>query len=235
MASAYWMRSLVPIDRKSALLGEQVGHHHRRRHLDHDPDRHLGVERRALAHQLGLGLVEHLLGLAQLADARDHREHDAHAPVHRRAQEAAQLRLEQLALAQAEADRAQPERRVGLVAERGERHHLVAAEIEGAEGRGERMQPLEHAARVQEVLLLLRQIGAIEEEELGAVEADALGAVLERARHLLGELDVGVEPHARAVGGLGRQVAVLEQLVHERLVPLRAHAVLVDLLRRRAG
>ena len=62
-----------------------------------------------------LALLEHGVGLAQLLHARDHRVHHAHVAHRARAQDGAELRLEDIEPLQAEADRPPAEEGIELL------------------------------------------------------------------------------------------------------------------------
>ena len=113
----------------------------------------------------------------------------------RRAQDRAQLRQEQPRLGEAEADRAQAQRRIGRDAREPVEPFLVlvGAEVERADRDRLAAHALGHAAVGLELLVLGRQAVAVEEQELGAEEADAGRAVLERLLEVLRQLDVRVQ------------------------------------------
>ena len=87
-------------------------------------------------------------------------------------------------LGEAEAHRAQPERRIGRDARESVEPFLVlvGAEIEGADGDRLAVHALGDAAVGLELLVLGGQAVAVEEQELGAEQADPARAVLERLR-----------------------------------------------------
>ena len=134
-ASVYWIRSLVPIDRKSSLREERAHREHRGRDLDHAADLDVRIERHALLAQALLRLRDHRERLVDLADRREHRDQDAHVAVVRRAQDRAQLGEEEPRLGEAEADRAQAQRGVGRDAREPVEALLllVGAEVERAD------------------------------------------------------------------------------------------------------
>ena len=119
----------------------------------------------------------------------------------RGAQDRAELREEQLGLGEAEAHRAQPQRRVGRDAREPVEalQLLVGAEVEGADRDRLAVHAFRDDAIGLELLVLRRQALAVEEQELGAEEADARRAVLERLLEVLGQLDVGSELDVDAV------------------------------------
>ena len=77
-AIEYWMRSLVPMLKKSTSLGEDVGGDRGAGNLDHRADFHLLVEGDALGAQFGAAFLEDDVGSAQFLHAGDHRIHDLH-------------------------------------------------------------------------------------------------------------------------------------------------------------
>ena len=93
----------------------------------------------------------------------------------RRAQDRAELREEEARLGQAEAHRAQAQRRVGRDAREAVQSLLVlvGAEVERADRHRPPLHARGHRAVRLELLVLGRQALAIEEQELGAEQADA--------------------------------------------------------------
>ena len=112
-------------------------------------------------------------------------------------------------LRQAQPDRAQPERRVGLLEVRGleERRELVGAEIERADRRRPAAEPSQHRDRGLVVALLVGQLGLAHEQVLGAEQPDAHRAVVERVVELVGAVDVAVQLDVDAVERARRQIA----------------------------
>src|SRR5450432_110435 len=87
------------------------------------------------------------------------------------------------------------------------RGQLVAAEVERAEGDRAPLHALQRRDSVQVLLVLRRQVGALEVEELGAEEADGARAQIDGDGDLLEHLDVGGEVDVGAVDGDGGRVA----------------------------
>jgi hypothetical protein len=113
---------------------------------------------------------------------------------------------------QGEADAAIAEERIGLVGGAEIRRHLVAAQIHGPEDHRSRRETLGHRPVRHELLLLARQLGAVEIEELGSEEPDRVGARGMGLGGLRGQLDVDAELDPMTVAGLGRQIVHGEQL-----------------------
>ena len=90
-----------------------------------------------------LGVRDHRQRLVDLGDRRQHRDQDPHLAVVRRAEDRPQLRLEELRLGEAEADRAQPQRGIGRDAHQAAQPLLVlvGAQIEGPDGDREAAHP----------------------------------------------------------------------------------------------
>ena len=131
IASTYCVRSLVPIERKSACAASRAGVHGGGGRLDHDADRDVRIAARArrdLAHQRA-----HRLDLGGLVH---HRQQDPaaaggpHATGWPRAACAGAPGRHRLG-----ADAAQPERGIVLARHRQERDRLVAAGVERADAR----------------------------------------------------------------------------------------------------
>jgi len=193
---------VVGADGEEVEIGrEQVGRHCRRRHLDHAADGDFRIELLAGAPELGLGFVHQREHAKQLLVAREHRDHQAHPPVGRGAQDGAQLRAKQRGVVQAQPHRAQAERRI-----HGDRatlaaavHLLVGAEVERADGDRFPGQGAHHLHIGTELFLLGRWARAVHEQEFGTVQADALGTGLDRGLGVRRQLDVGEQRHCVAV------------------------------------
>ena len=92
--------------KKIDLGGQFVGHEHRRRRLDHHPDRNPVVERHLLPAQLLLALLQKRQRVAQLRERDDHRKHHPHAAPGTGTQDRPQLRAEHIAQFEAYANSA---------------------------------------------------------------------------------------------------------------------------------
>ena len=107
------LREIIgPDAEECAYLGQAVGDEHRRGRLDHDPHGHRfgGPDARAPER---LALLEHdLAGLLHFLHQRDERQHELDVPVHRGAEDGADLGPEHLGLVEADADRAPAEERI---------------------------------------------------------------------------------------------------------------------------
>ena len=57
---------------------EQIGRHRRRRNLYHAAHEYIGIEGRALAFQIGLGLLHEIEHAKHFIQIRDHGDHHAH-------------------------------------------------------------------------------------------------------------------------------------------------------------
>ena len=114
-AIEYWMRSFVPMEKKSHLAREKVRGDGGARNLDHGADFHLLVEGNAFRAQLLAAFLEHGIGAAQFIHAGDHRIHHADVPNDAGAQDRAELHLENLRLLEAEADGAPAEEGIQLL------------------------------------------------------------------------------------------------------------------------
>ena len=111
--------------------------------------------------------------------------------------------MKHLRLGQAQPDRAQTQRGIGRHAFRGV-DLLVRAEVVGADGDRQAVHFLDHLAVGLELLVLVGQVAAVQEQELAAEQADAVGAVLPGAGDIVGQLDVGVQFDLRAVERVAR-------------------------------
>ena len=102
-----------------------------RRRLDHHSERKLVTVFDSARIELGRRLVEEVARLPHFVERDDERKHDADVAVHRRAQQRAKLRLEQLGLVEAHPDRAPAEERIRIGRIAADRK-LVASDVEGA-------------------------------------------------------------------------------------------------------
>ena len=98
-------------------------------------------ERGTIAHQ-----YHRAFGAHELVEARDHREHDAQRAAAAGAQKCADLAAQQAGTVEAEPDRAPAQRRVFLDLGAHVGQHLVAADVEGAEGHRLGAGGIEHRA-----------------------------------------------------------------------------------------
>ena len=113
IASVYWIRSLVPIDRKSSFArNDEIASAAAGISIMPPTSTPRSNGTAALAQRL-LRLRDHRERLVDLADRGEHRHQDLHLAVVRRAQDRAQLREEQPRLGEAEAHGAQAQRRIG--------------------------------------------------------------------------------------------------------------------------
>ena len=101
------------------------------RDLHHHADLHR-AGRNALRLQRLLLLTQQGLCLAELIHGADHREHNAHVAIGSRAENGAQLRPEDLRMAERHADGAEAEEGIVLMRQLERRQLLVAADIQRA-------------------------------------------------------------------------------------------------------
>jgi hypothetical protein len=136
----------------------------------------------------------------------------AHVAEARGAQDGAQLGAEQLRLGQAQAHRAQAERRVVALA--------WVRPVSCLSAPRSRVRMMTGCPRISsatpavghELLLLGRQAVAVEEQELAAEQAYTCRAARLHLLEVARQLDVGVQFDRRAVEGLGRRGAQTRQL-----------------------
>ena len=108
----------------------------------------------------------------------DHREHDPQLAAAGGAQQRAHLAAQQARPVEAEADRAPAERRVLLLDVAHVGQHLVAADVERAEGHRLVAGGVEHRAIERQLLAGARKLRRHHELQFGAEQADAGGAGL---------------------------------------------------------
>ena len=185
------LQQVVRADRQEVdALDQLVELIEQRRHLDHGADLDPVRQLVAVAAQMGQLALDQPLGLVEFLDRGDHREHQLEVAPAGRAQQRADLGAQQARAVEAEPDRAPAERRVllFLVAHIGQ--HLVAADVEGAEGHRLVAGGVEHRAIERELLGGARQGRRHHELQLGAEQADAGGAGLLDMRQVDGEAGV---------------------------------------------
>ena len=156
------LHQVVGADREEIDAVEQfVELEQQRRHFQHGADLHPLGQRVAVTAQMRQLDLDQRLGLVELLHHGDHREHHAQFAPAGGAQQRAHLAAQQAGPVEAEPDGAPAERRIFLldVAQIGQ--HLVAADIEGAEGHRPLAGGIEHGAVKRELLAGARQrIGA---------------------------------------------------------------------------
>jgi hypothetical protein len=86
------------------LVREAVGHQGRGGHLDHDAERHVGIERHPLPAEIVADRFDHRLRPAQLGQTAHHRQHHPHLAMRAGAEDAAQLRPEHVLMPQTQPD-----------------------------------------------------------------------------------------------------------------------------------
>ncbi len=154
-----------------------------------------------------LDAFDDFLGLHDLLRLADHGVHHLDVVLGAHPQNRAQLGLENGRVGQAIADPAKPEKRVHLGRRAGFAVELVPAQVQGADDDRVRGHGLGHFAVGRELLVLAREILAVQVEELRAEQADPFRVDLFQRRHVVGELDVAGHHHPMAVGRFRRQVA----------------------------
>ena len=178
----------------------------RRRDLDHHAERRHGrldARRTQIRHDL----LEHGARCFQLVRQGHHRQHDLEIARGGGAGERAQLHPENLGPRQRQAKAAQAEEGVALAIDREARDRLVAAGIERAHDHRPARGPLDDPAVDLVLLLLVRQLPALE-QELGAGQADAVAMrrieTLQQGRVV--DIDGDMDPLAvRGHGGRGEE------------------------------
>jgi hypothetical protein len=147
-----------------------------------------------IAAQFATRLRDRLGDELDLLGLRHQGDEDAGRAGRRRAEDGADLVLEQL-LERRRVEHASPV--VGMAGAGGERPRrgdLVLAEVERPDAGRTAPQPLEELAVDADLLFLGRQRATGEEKELGPVEPDTLGLLLDHAIDLVEQVDVGLDP-----------------------------------------
>ena len=196
IASVYWIRSLVPMERKSSAWAKARW---RWRWPAPRPWRPLPYGPHSLAARVEFaprGLDGALVATTSCIWAII--GISSRTGLWAEARRMAQLRGEHLGARQAVADGALAQRGVGghrgLAVQR-----LVRADVQRADGDGTARHYLHHRGIGFVLLFLARQVRAAHEQELAAEQADAVRAGRQRQRGLLGQFDIGVQHHVDAV------------------------------------
>src|SRR5712692_3506423 len=163
---------VVGADREEIhLRDEPRRERHRRWHLDHNPDRDIGVMLEAFLVQLGLRLGQKFARPAQRLEARYHREHDAGVMARGGAQDRAELDFEDTRHLERNPDRAPSEEWVFLARYAQVGRIFVRADVQ-------------HAVIKRELLLFVRKILVGKKRKLRAQQPHAFGTVAQ------GEFDI---------------------------------------------
>ena len=148
---------------------------------------------------MGAAFVEQHIGGFEFLHAGDHRVHDFQVAIDAGSQDGAELRAEQVLFLEAEPDGAPAEERVHLLGQVNVGEQFVAAEVERADDHRVRRKRLSHPAVGGELFLLVRQVAAVDEQELRSEQADAGRAALQDTLDVGRQLDVGGENDPVAV------------------------------------
>ena len=167
--------------------------------LDHNADLHILAVRDALVFQLAADLLAHALGLTDLPDGGDHREHNAQLAECGRAEQGAQLGLEDLGPGQADAQRAHAHGGVILLGQVKVADLLVRADVQRADDDLLAVHVRQHLLVGFKLLLLGGIVRRVQVEELGAEQADAAAVVDLHGMHILWRADVAVDADGLAV------------------------------------
>src|SRR5215471_9641473 len=129
----------------------------------------------------------------------DEWKHDANVAMRGGTKQRSQLRPEQLWLIQAHPDRAPTEEWIRLARESAD-GQLVATDIEGTNHDRLAAERFDNALVRAILFVLVRHRRTPEDEEFRAHQPNALGAARRREVGLLGQVDVGPERDANAIG-----------------------------------
>ncbi|MNC26093.1 hypothetical protein D3C75_742110 [compost metagenome] len=115
------------------LFRQQIRHHHRCRHFDHNAHRRVVLKRLVLLDQLFFGLLQNFVSLPHLIHRRDHGIHDPDIAVQGCPENRLQLGFEQLPAIQQNADGPVAQRRIILLGQVHEVHAFIPADVQGAD------------------------------------------------------------------------------------------------------
>ena len=167
--------------------------------LDHNADLHILAVGDALVFQLAADLLAHALGLTDLPDGGDHREHNAQLAECGRAEQGAQLGLEDLGPGQADAQCAHTHGGVIFLGQVKVADLLVRADVQRADDDLLAVHVRQHLLVGFKLLILGGIVRRVQVEELGAEQADAAAVVDLHGMHILRRADVAVDADGLAV------------------------------------
>ena len=151
--------------------------------------------------KLGSNLVAHLAQPLELLDAGHERKHVAQRSHRGRPVERPELAFEDVRPVKRKAGRSNSQRRVGPDGDLHGERELVPADVEGSKGHGQSFGRAKGGDRVLILLLLARQVGALQVEEFGSEQTDGFRARRHRRRHTRQRLDIGCEVDVDTIGG----------------------------------
>ncbi|EAU68532.1 hypothetical protein STIAU_7384 [Stigmatella aurantiaca DW4/3-1] len=140
----------------------------------------------------------------QLVRGGDHRNEDAADPQGLHPEDGADLRAQQLGVAQGDAHAPQAEHRVLLGGQRQVRQGLVAADIERADDQGTVLEGVGDLLVLGRLLVFGGRGEPLQEEELAAQQATTLGPLCGRRRRVSWPAEVGEDLDADAVRRVAR-------------------------------
>ena len=184
---------IIGADREEIdLLCKLISDHNGRRRLDHDAERDI-LERNILIVKLLLDLLAVLLRLLNFPDGCDHREHNIDISERRCAVQSAELCLKDFRSRQADADRAEAERRVILVIEIEVTDLLVRADVERADDNLLAGHHLSDCSVRLELLLLCRIVIALQVQKLRAEKTNSGSVILKDEVEIADPADIRVQ------------------------------------------
>ena len=171
IARVNWVRSFVPMVTKSASFRNASARIAAEATSTVIPARRRGAPSRSRSSSRSA------TALAPLVEHRDHRERHPHVVLLRHPEKRTELGTEEVGPVDEDAQAPLAERRVLLLGEGKPAQRLVAPRVERPhDDRAPRSDRLGHRAVDRLLLLLRRDVGAVEEEELGTEEPDPFGA-----------------------------------------------------------
>ena len=213
--------AVAPVDRQG-ILDEIVGadtekidffsqgirHDHCRGDFDHDADVNIPVVGQAIFFERFGGLIQQLLGLADLEIGGYHWKQYADAAKGRRPQDRPKLGLEHLWLFQTIPYGAQSKGRIDFLVSGVVGHRLVAVDVQGTNGDGLRRHDFDHIPVAVEQFLFAGKVRAVHVLKFRPVKPDAVPPVILHRDNFLRKLDVCHYLQPDTVGRLRFEMAL---------------------------
>ena len=192
-----------------AMARQEVDRGRRARNLDHAAHFHLLVKLHLAFPEFLLRFFQNCIGARQLVHAADHRIHHAHPSKRAGPEDGPQLLLEQLRVLQAEADRPEAQKRIGLVVGQpgNALQRFVAAQVERANDHGVGRKGRDDRPVARKLLVFAGQSRGIQVEILRAKESNSLRLRVPHRAVLLHLFQVRQQDDVHAVQRFRRQAA----------------------------
>ena len=176
-AQEYWIRSFVPIEKKSTSFASTSAHTAATGISTMMPTLTSGLNGTPSASSRSLACWSTCLALRNSSMEEIIGNMMRRSPYCAARSSARSWVMKQVVLVETDADRAVAEERVLFLLQRERRHFLIAADVQRADDDRLARHGLASLLVGVELLLLARQVVTVHEQELGAEQADALAAL----------------------------------------------------------